>query len=790
MVEQAVACALCGLPTLYPLPDEAGQLFCCPACRAVSALLATDAKQSAPLAVSGDPTAQATTTLGLSGLWCTSCGWLIGETLQRAAGVQDAAVSFVQREARVTYDPGRTDPKRLAQRVRRLGYRAWLPGAKPTDEEEAHWFRLLICGVLIMQDMVGTFMLYARDWLGWSTPENEWLVHLFYVTSLVMNLPVILLLGIPILRAGLASLFQGRANLHLFIALGAFSAFALSLRNILIGQGRAYFDTAGVLLFLVALGRWLEMRAQKESTQAVERLAAQLPHEATLVTPSGEQTLPVDQVTKGARLRVRPGERFPVDGLVAAGVGDVDESLLTGEPDPVTRRNGDRVLAGTINLDGVFEVITTAVGVEAVAGQIGRLLHQALWQRSATERLADRLAAWMTPAALLVAGATFAFWAWHTGPETGLIYALSVLLIACPCGFGIATPLTLWIGLGRAAEAGVLLRNTGVLEGLATARHCFFDKTGTLTQRPIRLQAVATAGLDEATFLAYVRSVEAASEHPLAQAIVNGIDSSLHHSSLITHHEPISNFRALPGRGVTGQVDNTTIWVGSRSFMDEQALTLPLPLAEQAAAWQQQGLTVVYAGWESQVMGLLGLGEVARAEAVTTLAQLQTMGLQATVLTGDDVLAGQRWERLLGVPVYAAQRPEDKLAQLTGTGEGVVMVGDGINDGPALAAATVGIAVGQGTDVAQAAADAILLQDNLAAIPWLIHLARAAMRKVRQNLAWALIYNLVGVGLAVTGYLQPALAALLMVVSSLFVTSNALRLRKFAVDKATDALSM
>ena len=782
LVGQPVTCALCGLFTNYPLPNDAGQLFCCPACREVSALLAKDGDTQAagPVATAAEPAT--TTTLSLGGLWCTSCGWLIGATLQRSAGVQNAEVSFLQREARITYDPAQTGLARLIKQVQRLGYRAWTAEEEPHDEEDGEWFRLLIAGVLVMQVMMMSFSIYLRDWAGWSSPETQWLVDILNVVNLVLAVPVLLMLGLPIMRAGVASLLRGRPNLHTFVALGAGAAFTLSVRNLIAGNDRVYFDTSVVLFFLVAVGRWFEMQAQKQSTEVVERLAAQLPHDAAWLTPAGEQRIPVDQVAKGARIRVRPGERFPVDGLVAVGEGDVDESLLTGEPDPVPRCAGDQVLAGTLNLDGSFEVITTATGAAAAAGQIGRLLHEALWQRAPIERLADRLAAWMTPVVVLLAGATFVFWSWQSGLETGLVYALSVLLIACPCGLGIATPLTLWIGLGRAAEAGVLLRSTGVLERLATVRRCFFDKTGTLTQRPIRLQALATEG-NEATFLAYIHSLEAASEHPLAQAIVSGIEAR-QQSPVASRQSPV-NFRALPGRGVTGEINGVTVWVGNRGLMAAAGLALSPALHTQAAAWQGDGTTVVYAGWDQQVQGLLALGETLRPEATATLTQLQAAGLQVVVLTGDDQVAGAHWQRELAVPVLAEQRPEDKLQQLQSAGAGVLMVGDGINDGPALAAATVGIALQHGTDVAQVAADAILLHDDLRTIPWLLQLARLAMRKVRQNLAWAFTYNFIGVGLAMTGYLQPSIAALFMVASSLFVTANALRLRRFSGGRET-----
>ena len=770
MVSQAVACDLCGLPAWHPIEAENGQTFCCPSCREVSELLGeAEAVPEPALVESGE---RETAVFSLGGLWCSSCAWLVQERLARTPGVAAADVSFLQREARVSYDPAQVTPKKVARRVRQLGYRAWTEGESAGDEEEAHWNRLLISGVLTMHIMVLSFMLYFRQWTGRATPGTEWLVHIFEIMILFMSVPAVLILGLPILRAGLAGLLRGRPNTHTFIAIGAFSAFGLSLRNFILGQGGIYFDTAAVLLFLVAIGRWLEMRAHKVSNEAVAELWQQVPPQATWLTADGVQQIAADAVPPGARVLVRPGERFPVDGLVAAGEGDVDESLLTGEPEAVSRKVGDPVRAGTINLDGSFEVITSAAGAATMVGQIGRLLHQALWQRAPVERLADKVAALMVPTAVFLAAVTFIYWSNQAGFETGLIVALSVLLIACPCALGIATPLTLWLGLGRATEQGVILRQTAVLEQLAQVKQVFFDKTGTLTQRPLQLQTVATESLDEVEFMRWVTAVEAYSEHPVAKSLVAAaaLDDGL---------PPVELFRALPGKGVMAMVNGQPVWAGSRRLMTAVNLHLSARLAAQAQAWQAQGLMVIYAGWQGSVQGIIGLGERLRAETAVTFQNLQAAGVQISILTGDDEIAGQRWQQKLGVPVQAALAPADKVAHLRAAGPGTLMVGDGINDGPALAAATVGIAVSQGTDVAQEAADAILIQQNLTAVPWLLQLSRRTMRTVRLNLAWAFFYNVVGLGLAITGHLQPALAALLMVLSSAVVTGNALRLRKF-----------
>ncbi len=787
VTQTTTTCTLCGLPTLHPITDQQGGVFCCPACREVAHLLqdsSTPAPATEAAAQGTAPEAAENVTLSLSGMWCSSCAWLIGEQLKRSPGVQSADVSFIQQEAHLTFDLQKTNPKRLKRRVRQLGYRANLPDEKPHDEEDAFLTRLLIGGVLAMHVMLISIMLYIREGFGMASPDTQWLADFFQVMLLLASGPLVLILGLPILRAGLISLLRGRPNTHTLIAIGAFAAFGLSLRNHFAGSGPVYFDTASMLLFLVTIGRWLEMQAHKASGEAVERLWKQIPPEAVWLTSEGEKIVPVDKLPPGARVRVKPGERFPVDGLIAIGEGDVDTSLLTGEPTPVTHYPGDAALAGTVCLDGSFEVITTAVGAETHAGQIGRLLHQALWQRAPVERLADRLAAWMVPAAIALAGGAFYFWTTRLGLETGLLHALSVLLIACPCALGLATPLTLWLSLGRAAESGVILRSTAVLEKLGRVKQVFFDKTGTLSQLPMRVQAIKTTPhpIDAAhpnepeqttEFLQSVAALEALSEHPLGQAIV--AEAQQRELPLPTP----TDFHALPGQGVTAQLNGQQLWVGSQRLMTAQTLHTAPELAQTAREWQSQGLSVVYAGWDGEVRGLLGLGETIRSEAIEVVRQLRNDGLLVAVLTGDDASAGERWQDALGVPVHAGLLPDEKMSHLQNAGEGVAMVGDGINDGPALAAASVGIALSQGTDVARAAAEAVLVQDDLRAVPWLLGLSQEAMRRVHQNLAWAFVYNLIGLAFALTGHLQPVLAALAMVTSSLIVTLNALRLRRF-----------
>jgi P-type Cu+ transporter len=759
-------------------------VFCCPSCREVATLLAESPLVEKSQARVQERSEEVILTLG--GMWCSSCAWLVGEQLKRTKGVVDAEVSFIQHQANLTYDASITNPKLLKKRVRSLGYQATLPNEKPRDEEESFFTRLLIGGVMVLHDMIIGAGIYAREIFGWVTPESQPLVDFFQVMMLVTSIPVLILLGLPILRAGLASLLRGQPNIHTLITIGTFSAFGLSVRNLMAGHGGLYFDTATMLIFLVSIGRWLEMQAHKSSNQAVARLLEQIPDEATIVTAEGDKVVRASELRAGQRVRVRPGEKFPVDGLIATGEGDVDESLLTGEPRPVTQRAGNAVQAGTLSLDGGFEIIATAVGDSTTAGQIGRLLHEALWNRSPLERLADKLSAWMTPIALSLAAIAFLFWNHQSGLETGLLVALSVLLIACPCALGLATPLTLWLSLGRAAEAGVILRSTSALERLAKVEKIFFDKTGTLTKLPMRVREVFVSsspallpmgegvGVREKDFLQIVGSVENESEHPLAKAIVEHVKADQ-----IEIFKP-NSFKAIPGMGVTAELPITNnklpIVIGNERLLSQQGLTISNEIKQHAEAMREAGQVVVFAGWDGQVQGLVGLGETVREEAREVLNQLGARGLTLGVLTGDEERAGRRWEEALAIPVKAGLSPDEKMSHLVGH---TAMIGDGINDGPALAASSIGLAMNHGTDVARTAADVVLMRDDLRIVPWLFDLSKTTMRRVKENLGWAFIYNILGVGLAMAGLMQPVFAALAMVMSSIFVTVNATRMNRY-----------
>jgi heavy metal translocating P-type ATPase len=561
------------------------------------------------------------------------------------------------------------------------------------------------------------------------------------------------------------------------IAVGSLAAYGLSVYATFTGAGHTYFETATMTLLLVTLGRWLDARTQVEGDKALDKLLARTPTEASLITLDGQEIrTPVEKLRVGDRIRVRPGENLAVDGQVITGEGSLNEASITGESAPAYKGPGHKVYAGTANLDGSLIVETTHVGDERVMGKLVRLLEEARLQRAPIEKLADRVAAYFAPTIILLAAGTFVYWSWQVGFEWGLLTGLAVLLIACPCALGIATPLAIWAALGRAAQKGVLIRDSLTLEKLSHIRRIFLDKTGTLTTGQSALTEIIPGDRNSTPALLQIAaSLEHGSEHPLARSIQAAAQSQ--DLPLL----PVEKFRAMPGLGVSGYVAGQEVFVGSWRLVEQQELTLSGALQRERQRLEQAGLTVVHISWEGKVQGLLGLAEEIRATARPAIAEMQHQGLAIQVLTGDSAAAGTALSQHLNVAVQSELLPHDKVqaiesAEADGPG---AMLGDGLNDAPALARASVGIALGCGTDVTREAADISLLGNDLTQVTWITALARRTYRTIGWNLAWAFAYNVIGVGLAMTGMLHPVLAAAAMVVSSALVVGNSLRILKF-----------
>jgi P-type Cu+ transporter len=625
-------------------------------------------------------------------------------------------------------------------------------------------------------------------------------------TQFALATPVVLWGGWPFFVRGWASVVNRHLNMFTLIALGVGAAFGFSVIATLApglfpasfrGHGdqlAVYFEPAAVIVTLVLLGQVLELRARSRTSAAIKGLLGLAPSTARRIDASGAETdVPLAHVHVGDRLRVRPGERIPVDGVVREGSTAVDESMVTGEPIPVEKTTGSGVTGGTVNGTGSVIVEAQRVGSDTLLAQIVRLVSEAQRSRAPIQRLADTVAGWFVPAVIAVAVVTFAIWA-SIGPEPRLAHALvnavAVLIIACPCALGLATPMSIMVGTGRGAELGVLLRNAEALEVLEQVDTLVVDKTGTLTEgKPALATVAALGGIEEAALLRLVASVERVSEHPLASAIVRGAEAR----GITT--AAVSDFRSITGKGVAGVVDGRTVAVGNAALLADLGApmdTLMDTLAARAQDLRRNGETVMFVAVDRAAAGLIGVADRVKDTTGEAIRALHAEGLRIVMLTGDSRATADAVAREVGIDAVEAEvLPQQKAAvvkRLQGEGRRVAMAGDGINDAPALAQADVGVAMGTGTDVAMESAGVTLVRGDLRGLVRARRLSRATMRNIRQNLFFAFVYNVLGVPIAagllypVFGWLlSPIIASAAMTFSSVSVIANALRLRREAV---------
>jgi Cu+-exporting ATPase len=620
-------------------------------------------------------------------------------------------------------------------------------------------------------------------------------------SQFLLATPIVLWGGWPFFVRGWASVVNRHLNMFTLIALGVGAAYAFSVVATLApglfpasfrthgDQIGVYFEPAAVIVVLVLLGQVLELRARSRTSSAIKKLLGLTPTTARRIDASGsEQDVPLEHVHVGDRLRVRPGERVPVDGVLVDGTTTVDESMVTGEPIPVEKVATSKVTGGTVNGTGTFVMEAQRVGSDTLLAQIVRLVGEAQRSRAPIQRLADTVSGWFVPIVILGAVITFGVWAtW--GPEPRLAHALvnavAVLIIACPCALGLATPMSIMVGTGRGAEIGVLLRNAEALEVMEQIDTVVVDKTGTLTEGKPALTTVVPAGpSDEPTLLRLVASLEKVSEHPLAEAIVRGAEE------LAVQTGPVTDFRSVTGKGVVGTVDGHSVAIGNTAMLTEVGATVPA--TDRADALRRNGETVMFVAVDGVYAGLVGVADRIKATTVEAIKALHDEGLRIVMLTGDSRVTAEAVARSVGIDTVEAEvLPEQKAAvikRLQAEGRKVAMAGDGINDAPALAQAEVGIAMGTGTDVAMESAGVTLVQGDLRGLVRARRLSRATMRNIRQNLFFAFIYNVLGVPVA-AGVLYPAFGLLLspiiasaaMTFSSVSVIGNALRLRRQAL---------
>ena len=747
------------------------------------------------------------TTFGVTGMTCAGCLGRVERALRKVPGVLEANVNLANERATVTYLAG-VELWDLEKAVEGAGYGVVREERFSEADSRGREYRKLRADFLLAAALTVPILAGSLPMMLSLEPP----VPMMWLRVLLLALatPVQFWAGRRFYRGAWGALQHGQADMNTLVVMGTSAAYLYSavatLAPGLFAAGRAdvYFDTSALIITLILLGRLLEARAKGRTDEALKKLAGLQARTARLVRDGEEVDVAVEDVQIGDIVVVRPGEKIPVDGRIVSGESAVDESMITGESMPATRRVGDEVIGATMNTSGSFRFAATKVGEDTALHQIVRMVEEAQGSKAPIQRLADRISAMFVPAVLGVSAATFVIWLLF-GPEPAFALALlntvAVLIIACPCAMGLATPTSIMVGTGKGAESGILIKGGEALEGAHKLDTVVLDKTGTLTRgQPVLTEVVPTKSIPKEELLRLVAAAESGSEHPLGEAIVRGArDRGLAPGEA-------GGFEAVSGGGVRAHVEGREVLVGSSPFLSESGVPA-VGLVAESEELAREGKTPIFVAVDGEAVGLIGVADVVRDESGEAVERLHSLGLEIAMLTGDNRRTAEAIARKLDIDrVVAEVRPEDKAAEverLQAEGKRVGMVGDGINDAPALAQADVGIAIGTGTDVAMEAADLTLISGDVRGVARAIELSKATVRNIKQNLFWAFAYNVALIPVAAGvlyplfsegsvpwvlspvlgeyGFLNPVLAAAAMALSSVTVVSNALRLRRVKV---------
>jgi len=708
----------------------------------------------------------------LEGITCAACVWLNERHIRSLSGVLLVQVNYSTQRARVRWDNSQIQLSQILQAISAIGYMAhpYDPSRQQElleAERKRQLRRIGLAGVLGMQVMMISVGLYAGDFYGMEAYYRDF----FHWINLILTIPVMMYSAQPFFKSAWRDLSHRQAGMDVPVSLGIGLAFFGSVWTTLFGGEHVYFDSVIMFVFFLLTARYFELMARKRSAHAAESLVQMVPAMATRLNIDGEEEIvAVAELNLNETVLVKPGDSIPADGVVVSGQSSVDESLLTGESLPLSKRIGDTLTAGTVNIESPLIMRIEKIGQDTLLSHILRLLERAQTEKPAITQLADRAAAWFVLAVLVLATCVALYW-WQAAPETWLAITLSVLVVTCPCALSLATPTAVTAATGNLTQRGLLTTRGHALETLAKATHFVFDKTGTLTDGQLHVLGTHVfSDLSHEQCLAYAAALERHSEHPLGKALV----SAAHESEKLTATE-VNNF---PGQGLSGTIDGQNWYIGTNTFI--QAQTGLQPDTQRLKDLQAEGHSLVWLANHQQIHCAFALGDQVRDGAAELVNKLQKAGKNVLLLTGDHLSSAQRVAQSVGIQqVHANLSPDDKLKRvkaLQEQGAVVAMVGDGVNDAPVLAAAQISIAMGGGTQVARASADMILLSEHLPNLLQGIDTARKTLRIIRQNLTWAVSYNLLALPAAAMGFVLPWMAAIGMSASSLLVVANALRL--------------
>ncbi|WP_128425061.1 heavy metal translocating P-type ATPase [Gudongella oleilytica] len=714
-------------------------------------------------------------TLLVEGMTCAACSARVEKMLGKVEGVVKVNVNLSTNKAIVDFPSGVVETSALIAAVEKAGYKAQVQRESDVDKEKQMREKEIkslktsfIISLILTAPLVAAMFFHMAG-------QTNILTNGYFQWALAT--PVQFIIGYRFYRGAYHSVRGGGANMDVLIALGTSAAYFYSIYNLFNMVHEYYFEASAVIITLIVLGKLFEAIAKGKTSEAIKKLMGLQPKTARVIRNDTEMDIDIDDLLVGDIIVVRPGEKVPVDGIIVEGSSALDESMITGESIPVDKKEGDQVIGATINKFGAFKFKATKIGKDTVLSQIIRLVEDAQGSKAPVQKLADKISGIFVPTVLVIALVTFLIFYFLGDFNTGLINAVAILVIACPCALGLATPTAIMVGTGKGAENGILIKSGEHLEMAHKMDAIIFDKTGTITKgEPEVTDVEAVNGFDENELLRIAGSVEKTSEHPLGQAIVGYAESQL------VMLKDAESFAAVPGKGLKAKFEGRDVLIGNRKLMNEGSIDLTR-MEDEISSLEEQGKTAMIVSVDGKLAGIIAVADQIKNTSLTAIKELQDMGLQVYMITGDNERTAKAIASQVGIGnVVADVLPEhkaSKVEELKGQGKHVGMVGDGINDAPALAAADVGFAIGTGTDVAMEAADITLMRGDLSGVVTAIRLSHRTMKTIKQNLFWAFFYNSVGIPFAALGFLNPMIAGAAMAFSSVSVVTNSLRLRNF-----------